>query len=49
MKYIMTGKNVALTDALKATVERKLGKLEKYFTGDVEAHVTLSVQKQNKL
>lgn len=49
MKYIMTGKNVALTDALKATVERKLGKLEKYFTGDVEAHVTLSVQKTKQI
>lgn len=49
MKYIMTGKNIALTDALKATVERKLGKLEKYFNAEVEAHITLSVQKTKQI
>jgi len=49
MNYIITGKNVALTDALKATVEKKMGKLEKYFTGDVEAHITLSVQKTKQI
>lgn len=48
MKFTITGKNIVLTEALKDTVERKLGKLGKYFDPDVEAHVTLSVQKTNQ-
>ncbi|SKA75513.1 putative sigma-54 modulation protein [Caloramator quimbayensis] len=45
MKLTVTGKNIALTNALKDIVEKKMGKLDKYFDPDVEAHVTLSVQK----
>lgn len=48
MKFTITGKNITLTDALKDTVERKLGKLAKYFDPEVEVHVTLSVQKTNQ-
>jgi putative sigma-54 modulation protein len=46
---MITGKNIALTDALKNTVEKKLGKLEKYFNPEVEIHATLSVQKTRQI
>ncbi len=49
MKFMITGKNIALTDALKSTVEKKLGKLEKYFNPEVEIHATLSVQKTRQI
>lgn len=49
MKFMITGKNIALTDALKKTVEKKLGKLEKYFNPEVEIHATLSVQKTRQI
>ena len=42
MKFIMRGKNIDVTPALKETIEHKLGKLERYFTPDTEIHVTLS-------
>lgn len=45
MKFIVTGKNIEITDALKKVVEKKISKLEKYFNPNVEAQVTLSVQK----
>lgn len=49
MKFMITGKNIALTDALKSTVEKRLGKLEKYFNPEVEIHATLSVQKSRQI
>lgn len=45
MKFIIIGKNIEVTGGLKAAVEDKIGKLEKYFTPDTEVHVTLSVEK----
>ncbi len=48
MRITMTGRNIDLTDGLKAAVEDKLSKLEKYFTPDTEAHVTLSVEKERQ-
>ncbi len=32
MKFIISGKNIDVTAGLKAAVEDKIGKLEKYFT-----------------
>ena len=32
MKFIISGKNIDVTPGLKAAVEDKIGKLEKYFT-----------------
>lgn len=49
MKITVNGKNIAITAALKSTVERKLLKLDKYFNPDVEAHATLSVQKNSHI
>ena len=48
MKFIMRGKNIDVTPALKETIEHKLGKLERYFTPDTEIHVTLSVDKEEQ-
>lgn len=47
MRYTITGRNVEITDGLKKAVEEKLHKLEKYFTEDTEAKITLSVQKES--
>ena len=48
MKFIISGKNIDVTPGLKATVEDKIGKLEKYFTPETEVHATLSVEKERQ-
>ena len=48
MKFIIVGRNIDVTPGLKAAVEEKIGKLEKYFTPDTEVHVTLSVEKDRQ-
>ncbi len=48
MKFIITGKNIDVTGGLRSAIEEKLGKLEHYFTSDVEVHVTLSVEKDRQ-
>ena len=35
MKFIIIGKNIEVTPGLKAAVEDKIGKLEKYFNPDI--------------
>ena len=48
MKFIISGKNITVTDGLRTAVEDKLGKLERYFTPDTEVVVTLSVEKERR-
>lgn len=48
MKFIIVGKNIEVTPGLRSAVEEKIGKLEKYFTADIEVHVTLSVEKDRQ-
>ncbi len=48
MKFIISGKNIDVTPGLKAAVEDKIGKLEKYFTPETEVHATLSVEKERQ-
>ena len=48
MRIKITGRNIELTEGLKAAVEDKLNKLEKYFTSDTEVNVTLSVEKERQ-
>lgn len=45
MKYNIRGENVEATEAIKDYIEKKVGKLERYFDSpvDSEAHVNLSV------
>ena len=48
MKFIISGKNIEITQGLRSAVESKIGKLEKYFTKETEVHVTLSVEKDRQ-
>lgn len=48
MNYIISGKNIEVTDGLKAAVYEKIGKLDKYFTDSTEVHVTFSVEKERQ-
>ncbi len=48
MKFIISGKNITVSEGLRTAVEDKLGKLERYFTPDTEVVVTLSVEKKDK-
>lgn len=49
MKIIISGKNIEVTSGLRQFVEKKLSKLEKYFKPEVEAHITLSVEKNRQI
>jgi len=49
MKVIVSGRNMDVTDALRDTVQSKLGKLDKFFNNEVEAQATLSVQKNRHI
>ena len=48
MRITITGRNIELTEGLKAAVEEKLSKLEKYFTPYTDVFVTLSVEKERQ-
>ncbi len=48
MQYIISGKNIEITDGLRGAIEEKIGKLERYFTPETEVHVTLSVEKDRQ-
>ena len=45
MKFIISGKNIEVTEGIKAAIEEKLGRLDKYLVDDTIVNVTLSVQK----
>ena len=45
MKFVYTSKDMAVSDSLKARVEKKLGKLERYFREEPEATVRFKMQK----
>lgn len=48
MNYIISGKNIEVTEGLKSAVYEKLGKLDKYFTNETEVQVTFSVEKERQ-
>lgn len=48
MKFIIVGRNIEVTPALKSAVEEKIGKLDKYFAPETEVHVTLSVERDRQ-
>lgn len=45
MKYIITGRNMEVSEGLREYVEKKFSKLDYYFNETTEIHVTLSKQK----
>lgn len=48
MRFIITGRNIDITEGLKSAVEEKLGKLDRFFAPDTEVNVTLSVEKERQ-
>ncbi|MDE6851566.1 MAG: ribosome-associated translation inhibitor RaiA [Lachnospiraceae bacterium] len=48
MQYIISGRNIDVTEGLKSAIYEKIGKLERYFTPETEVHVTLSVEKERQ-
>lgn len=49
MKFSISGKNITVTKALREHVEKKIGKISKYFEKDIEAIVTLSVERDRHI
>jgi len=49
MKVNVSGKNFNVTKALKEYAEKKVGKLERFFDTEVDAQVTLSVEKDRHI
>ena len=49
MKITISGKNMDVSQALKNQVNKKVGKLERYFRPGTEAQVTLSVEKKRNI
>jgi putative sigma-54 modulation protein len=48
MNYIISGKNIEVTEGLKTAVYDKLERLEKFFTADTDCQVTFSVEKERQ-
>ena len=48
MRFIISGKNIDVTPSLRANIEQKLGKLERFFTPETEIIATLSVEKERQ-
>lgn len=48
MRYTIIGRNIDVTPGLKAAIEEKIGKLDRYFNPETEVIVTLSVQKDKQ-
>lgn len=49
MKFKILGRNIEVTEGLKDSVEKKIGKLEKYFNENSEVKVTLTVEKNRHI
>ena len=48
MRFIITGRNIDVTDGLRSAVEEKLGMLDRFFAPETEVNVTLSVEKERQ-
>lgn len=48
MNYIISGKNIEVTEGLKSAIYDKLGRLEKFFTDDTDVQITFSVEKERQ-
>ncbi|MGV3026323.1 ribosome hibernation-promoting factor, HPF/YfiA family [Clostridium thermobutyricum] len=49
MKVTVMSKNIEITPALREVIEKKISKLDKYFEKEVDAKVTISVQKNRHI
>ena len=48
MQYIITGRNMEVTDRVRDYIEKKFSKLSNYFNSSTEIHVTVSRQRSEK-
>ena len=48
MNFTITGKNIEVTEGLRSAIQEKIGKLDKYFSSETVAIVTLSVEKERQ-
>lgn len=48
MNYIISGKNINITEGLKSAIYDRFQKLEKYFSDDTDMTITLSVEKDRQ-
>ena len=48
MRFVISGKNMEVSEALRNAVTEKLGKLERYFTPETEIIVTMSIEKERQ-
>lgn len=48
MNYIVSGKNIDVTEGLKSAIYDKLGRLEKFFAEDTDVQITFSVEKERQ-
>ena len=48
MKLSITGKNFNVGEPLSKTIESKFGKLEKFFSKEIDVHVTLEIEKNRQ-
>ena len=48
MNFVISGKNLEVSDGLREAIQEKLGKLERYFAPDTIVNVTLSVEKERQ-
>ncbi len=48
MRFTITGKNIEVTEGLRSAIIEKIGKLDKYFSTEMDATVTLSVEKERQ-
>ena len=49
MNIIISGKNMDITGSLRRQINKKVGKLKRYFDPGTEAQVTLSVEKNRHI
>lgn len=49
MRINISGKNIEVTDSIRALIEKKLGKFDRYFDDNVEARVVVSVEKKRHI
>ena len=48
MNYIISGKNIEVTEGLKSAIYDKIGRLEKFFAEDTDVQITFSVEKERQ-
>jgi putative sigma-54 modulation protein len=49
MKLNILGKNIEVTEGLRSAIDKKLSRLDKFFEEDMEAFVTLNVEKARQI